>query len=87
MSERFLIEPFDARDAILAAELWNEGKSTREMKTRGSRVCLRADALIVATAKNHGATEFFTEDNDCFNMASKVMVAKRLPTIAPDLFA
>ena len=86
LTERFLIEPFDVRDAALAAELWNEGKSKREMKKEGARACLRADALIVATAKNHGATEFYTEDNDCFEMANKVMTAKRLPSIAPNLF-
>jgi predicted nucleic acid-binding protein len=86
LSERFLIEPFDVRDAALAADLWNYGKAKREMKKEGSRACLRADAIIVATAMNHGATEFYTEDDDCFNMANKVMTAKRLPVIAPNLF-
>jgi predicted nucleic acid-binding protein len=86
MSARFLVEPFDIKDVILAAELWNHGKSNRQMGKDGARTSLRADALIVATAKNHGAKEFFTEDNDCFDMANKVMTAKRLPTIADGLF-
>jgi len=87
MSERFFIAPFDAMDAVLAAELWNAGKSRREMGKRGARVCLRADALIVATAKNHGAKEFFTNDDTCFRMAESVMTATRLPKMAPDLFS
>ena len=87
MRDRFLIASFDARDAILAAELWVAGKSGRQMKKDDARVCLRADSLIIATAYNHGARVFYTDDGDCFNMASKVMEAKRLPTIPPDLFA
>ena len=85
MSERFFIVPFDADDAVLAAKLYSEGKSSRAMKKPGTRVCLRADALIVATAKNHGAQEFYTDDNDCYAMASKIMTARRLPTTAPYL--
>lgn len=85
ISERFRIEPFDAQDAILAVRLWNEGKN-RLKGIKGSRVSLRADAFIVATAFNHGALEFFTEDDDCFKMASSIMQARRLPTIAPSLF-
>ena len=86
MRERFLIAPFDAKDAILAADLWTRGKKKREMGRRGSRVSLRADALIVATAHNHGAHAFFTEDKNCFKMAELVMEARPLPKIAPDLF-
>jgi len=86
MRERFLIAPFDAKDAIRAAKLWNDGKDRRQMRKHGARVCLRADALIVATACNHGARVFYTEDKDCFRMAETVMVAKHLPTIAPHLY-
>ncbi len=87
MRNRFLIAPFDARDAALAAELWLAGKSGRQMKKDNARVCLRADSLIIASARNHGARVFYTDDEDCFNMAKTVMEAKKLPTIPPDLFA
>jgi len=87
MRERFIIAPFDAMDAVLAATLWNRGKSTRKMARQSARVCLRADALIVATAKNHGAEEFFTNNEDCLKMAASVMLARGLPNIAPDLFS
>jgi predicted nucleic acid-binding protein len=87
MTERFLIEPFDVRDAALAAGLFRYGKSNRDMKAMGARICLRADSLIVATAKNHGAEVFYTEDRDCFAMAQKAgMTAKELPKISDSLF-
>jgi predicted nucleic acid-binding protein len=87
MRQRFIIAPFDARGAALAAELWWHGRNKRQMRKHGARVCLKADALIIATAKAHGAHVFYTDDDDCFTMASKVMEAKRLPDIPPDLFA
>jgi len=83
--KRFQIEPFDVRDASLAARLWNEGKTKRQMGTQGARIALRADSLIIATAKNRGAQEFFTEDSDCLKMAAKIMTASRLPTMSPFL--
>ena len=85
-TERFLVEPFDTKDTIMAATLWNYGKAHRAMGIPGARVRLRSDTLIIATAVGHGATEFYTDDDDCFAMAGKVMTAKRLPTIPPDLF-
>lgn len=86
LRERFLIEPFDTKDAIMAARLWDYGKVNRAMGAPGARLAMRADTLIIATAVGHGATEFYTDDEDCFTMANKVMTAKRLPTIAPHLF-
>lgn len=87
MRERFLIAPFDAQDAILAADLWNRGKTSRQMKRQGARVCLRADAFIVATAYNHGEQVFYTDDEDCFKMANRIMKAKHLPRVPPTLFS
>jgi predicted nucleic acid-binding protein len=86
ISERFCVEPFDVKDVDLAARLWQQFKPALQVDQEGARTKMRADTLIVATAKNHGATEFYTEDTDCFRMASTVMVAKRLPTIPVDLF-
>jgi len=79
--KRFQIEPFDVRDAALAAKLWCDGKTKRQMSREGARICLKADILIVATAKNCGAREFYTNDEDCLDMAQLAgMDAKRLPT-------
>lgn len=80
--KRFQIEPFDVRDAALAAKLWSDGKVRRQMSRPGARICLKADTLIVATAKNRGAREFYTDDKDCLNMARRAgMDAKGLPTV------
>jgi len=86
LCERFLIVPFDARDAALAAELWNHGRKDREMRKPSARVCLRADSMIVASAYGHGATEFYSEDDSCRRIAKKIMTAKKLPRVAPSLF-
>lgn len=85
MGDRFLIAPFDAKDAALAAQLWSEGRKEREMQKKGARVLLKADALIIATAFGHGARIFYTDDDDCLRMATTVMEAKKLPTMPPDL--
>ena len=86
LQKRFLLAPFDANDAAIAAELWNDGKKSREMKQSGARVRLKADAMIVATAYGHGAQVFYTDDDDCFNMAQKIMRARKLPTISTYLW-
>jgi predicted nucleic acid-binding protein len=86
LQKRFLLAPFDANDAAIAAELWNDGKSSREMKQSGVRVRLKADARIVATAYGHGAQVFYTDDDDCFNMAQKIMQTRKLPTIGTYLW-
>ena len=87
ISKRFLIEPFDVKDAALAAQLWHYGKTQREKKVAGSRICLRADSLIVATAKNHGAEIFYTEDQHCRDLATAAkMIARELPRIPDSLF-
>jgi predicted nucleic acid-binding protein len=86
MSVRFILAPFDQRDALLAAQLWRDGKSKRELGSKGSRVCLRADVMIVATAVGHGAREFYTNDTDCLKMAKKVIDARPLPEMGANLF-
>ncbi len=76
----FHIAPFDVRDAVLAAKLYKDGKSKRNLNKPGTRICLRADTFIVATAKNHGALEFYTDDKDCLEMAKRAgLQAKNLP--------
>jgi predicted nucleic acid-binding protein len=86
IGDRFFVVPFDAKDALLAARLFNDGKTNRQRKKPNVRAVLRADSMIVATAKNHGARVFYTDDNDCRSMASKIMVAKPLPTMPNDLW-
>lgn len=86
LNESFIIAPFDVRCASLAATLFREGLDERPRKQPGGRSILRADAMIIATAKIHGAIVLYTDDKACRTMAKKVMVANELPDIAPDLF-
>jgi len=88
LSEQFWIVPFDQKDTITAARLFDFGQTTRKKGQVNSRRVLRADSLIVATIKNHGAREFYCEDAGCCGLAREVgLTAKPLPTIAPSLFS
>jgi predicted nucleic acid-binding protein len=89
LSGRFLIQPFDAQCASLAAKLFLQGKELRKMSADGARKTLKADAFIIATAVVHGARKLYSGDADCRKLASKVrdLTVEDLPTVAPDLFA
>ena len=50
------------------------------------RKCLRADSLIVATARSQGVSVFFSHDKHCRTMATRArMEAFDLPTTADTL--
>lgn len=86
-SRSFLIFPFDVRCASLAAKLFKMGDAGRQKGTAEGRKCLRADSLIVATAKIHGATVLYSHDKRCRILAEKIgMTAKDLPSFAEKLF-
>lgn len=89
LNRRFRIEPFDVRDTVLAAQLWDHGNARRKKGSPGGRVALRSDIYIIATAAGHGAKEFYTDDERCYRLAKQVpgITAKRLPTTAPNLFS
>jgi predicted nucleic acid-binding protein len=71
LSQRFIIAPFDVKCARLASILWQEGKRGRPKGKPNCRVTLRADTMIIATAKTHGAKEFYSGDGSCRNLAKK----------------
>jgi predicted nucleic acid-binding protein len=92
MNKRFVIAPFDARAAAVAADLWHYGKKAREkkhqMKQIGARMCLRADTLIIATVHAQGVQVFYTDDDNCYDMARRIIAdVRRLPDIGPHLWA
>lgn len=92
LKERFLIPPFDVECASLAARLFWKGKELREvdeqMSQPGARKCLRADALIIATAVRHGARILYTGDDKCRRLASTIkhLEVKDLPEMPDSLF-
>jgi predicted nucleic acid-binding protein len=76
MREKFFMPPFDVKAASLAAELFKSGQSGRGNKgTPDARKCLRADSLIVATAKAHGTKAFYSHDKNCRLMAERAKLA------------
>lgn len=89
LAKRFILAPFDARCAPLAARLFAHGKEERKMGVENARNLLRSDSLIIATAAVHGATTFYSDDALCRNLAKRVprLLVEGLPTIAPDLFS
>ncbi len=88
LSGRFLCPSFGLSAAAIAAELWAEHKKLPRDAQYKNRHVLRSDAMIVATAKSAGATDFFSCDRKCRTLANIVMTAHDLPTHDPnDLFA
>ncbi|MCC7316494.1 MAG: PIN domain-containing protein [Planctomycetes bacterium] len=89
LSKRYIIAPFDAKCATVAARLFAIGRQQRGAGKENVRKTLRADSLIIATASVHGAMEFYSDDDDCRRLASHVprLTAKELPAIAHSLFA
>ncbi len=86
INRRFLIKPFDIESASLAAELFAAGKPMRPQDVPMGRECLRADTLIIATAKVHKAKVFYSNDDNCRALANTVMDARDLPVNSPFLY-
>jgi PIN domain len=79
LGERFVLPTFDIHAAAIAADLWVQYKKLPQNLQYADRHILRADSMIIASAKSAGAIEFYTTDEKCRNMASLVMRAKELP--------
>jgi hypothetical protein len=72
MEERFIFYPFTKDCASLAAALFQTGQQMRNKNVPGARATLRADAMIVASAKVHGAGCIFSHDRDCRDLANTI---------------
>ncbi len=86
ISSLCVIAPFDTRCAMLAAKLFRQGKQHYPSGVKHGRACLRADCMIIATAKAHGASIFYTGDKNCLKLAQNVITAKDLPDQPDNLF-
>ncbi len=89
LQERFIIHPFDVRCAELAARLFSHGRTLVRAGAKGERVCLRADAMIVATAAVYGASVLYSGDKKCRKLEQFVprLEIKDLPEIPPNLWS
>lgn len=87
LEKQFLLAPFDLPSAACAARLFQLSHAIPK-ETKPTRVCLKADVLIVATAKMAGATAFFSNDAHVRDLAKLVgMASHDLPRQAKSLFA
>jgi predicted nucleic acid-binding protein len=89
--ERLFCPPFDIKACVLSAKLWHferglQGHSEglpKEEQTE--RKILKADILIVASAKVGGATIFYSHEKKCRRLATEAgMATKDLPTSSGD---
>jgi hypothetical protein len=86
LEERFVCPPFDLRAAAIAAALWAEHRSLPHDLQYDERHVLKADVMIIASAKAAGAVEFYTADDRCRALANLVMKGRDLPLHGDDLF-
>jgi hypothetical protein len=86
LTNRFFCPTLDLRASALAAELWRYHRGLPS-EQQIQRSVLKADVLIIATAKVAGATTFYSHDEKCRKLASRAgMRARDLPTHSQDLF-
>jgi predicted nucleic acid-binding protein len=85
LSEQFVCPTFDMRAAAIAAELWAIHKKLPRDQQYKDRHVLRADAMIIASAKAVGATIFYSNDRNCRKLAANIMTAEGLPEKPRDL--
>jgi predicted nucleic acid-binding protein len=70
LEKTFQCPPLDIPAATIAADLWSKFRSLPEGQTVNiSRNVLRADALIVASARAANATHFYSHDAQCRKLA------------------
>ena len=86
IQQRFFVPLFDLPAAALAAQLWLKHRALPKDE-QITRTTLKADVLIVASAKVAGATKFYSNEAKCRKLASPAgMFAEDLPTRHPHMF-
>lgn len=86
LQERFFLPPYDLRAASLAAKLWQETRDLPKAE-QPTRTTLRADVMIVATAKVAQAKTIFSHDEKLRKLAARAGIdARDLPTHSANMF-
>lgn len=86
LQSRFFIPSFDLRAVPVAAALWQAHRKLPKAD-QISRTVLKADAMIIATAKVSGVKIFYSEDRKARILASLAdLTACDLPTRSKNLF-
>ena len=85
IQSRFFCAPFDLRASAVAARLWVQHRELPKAE-QIARSVLKADIMIVATAKVAGVTRFFSHERKCRRLAEMVgLQAFDLPVHHPDM--
>jgi predicted nucleic acid-binding protein len=83
--EAFEIPPFDLKAVSIAAKLWRAHR-TLPVEEQLGRIVLKADVLIVATAKAFGVTHYYSNDKGSRRLAEQAgLIAQDLPERSPYL--
>lgn len=70
LERNFRCQPFDIPSAVLAADVWARFKGIpQDGNDSSNRSVLRADALIVASARVANAIHFYSHDRQCRKLA------------------
>jgi hypothetical protein len=81
IQKRFFCPPFDLAACALSAKLWQFHKELADKEKHTSRPALKADVMIIATAKTAGASTFYSHEARCRKLAEHAgMKASDLPT-------
>jgi predicted nucleic acid-binding protein len=87
IQKNFFVHSFDTRAAMLSAKLWQEYTSKSKVP-EGKRVAIKSDVMIIATARVHGASAFYSHDVLAQNVAKIAgMTARDLPERSGYMFA
>jgi hypothetical protein len=85
VQERFYCPPFDLRATAMAAKLWQTHRELPKSQQL-ERKLLRADVMIVATAKVAGAARFYSHEVKVRRLAEQAgLEAADLPMRHPDM--
>jgi DNA-binding NarL/FixJ family response regulator len=86
LARGFLLAPFDVKAAAIAAKISRDRELLQSLKTQENRtrICIKADINIVASAIAAGATSLVTEDSGIHKIVERFgsIVAVRLPEVA-----
>jgi predicted nucleic acid-binding protein len=86
LQRRFICPPFDLRAASIAAQLWRSHRQLPK-SDQVKRTTLKADVLIVATARAAGAARFYSHDKKTRRLAALVGIEGfDLPTHDENMF-
>jgi len=81
LQKMFFCASFDLPAASIAADLAAQYRKLPSADQYKERSVLRADTMIIASAKAAGATDFYTHDRKCRTLAGLVMLAHDLPLV------